>query len=56
MKRFGGTSTRLTAELGLWRRSVCALLALEAGVQLRVDAWGPRYVGAKNRKSTTDDT
>ena len=32
------------------RRSVCVRLVLEEGVRLRVDAWGPRYVRAKDLK------
>jgi len=31
-------------------------LVLEEGVQLRVDAWGRRYVRAKNLKWSNDDT
>jgi hypothetical protein len=38
----------MVTEIRPWRRSVCAPYALGAGVQVRVEVMGPRYVRAKN--------
>ncbi len=44
------------AQSGPPRRSVCAPLVLEEGVQLRVKYLWPHYVRAKNLKWSNDDT
>jgi hypothetical protein len=49
----GNTGIWIAAETRPWRRSVCAPSVLEVGVQLRVDAWGRRYVRAKDLKWAT---
>ena len=40
----------MVTEIRPWRRSVCGPYVLGAGVQVRVEVTGPRYVRAKNLK------